>query len=636
MTTLAARLAAANIRRVLIVDDVFDLVPLSADLTLDDQAWTSFFDDALPGDHAVLQELYHPYQNTEATELAASNEFVAVLWNNKARFRDEHIGPVFERYISDMARDAEYAAALRGQLEDLGLECDEAGRDFEGKAAGVDLIIIDLFLGSQQDDGAIDLSKSVLKKVVQSRPSQPPLVLLMSRSTRLNQKREEFRDQTGLLQSGFRVVQKADLAQPARLQSILARFELHKTDFDRLALFLDQWQRGAYAAVDRTAAQMRELDLSDIGQIRHLLLAAEQEATGNYIVDVFDRVLQHEVESEGGLIDAAIALNEVTSEQYPPPHLSGSLELQKLVYKTLFQHTERLKLGASEGSNVSFGDVLRLSERVALEDIPFQDLDRAKVLAILTPACDLQRKGAKRVLLLVGTLKALGPADWKYDDSHTKTAVIELDSSRFWVQWDLKHVETISHDKLDAALQTGRLSIVGRLREVHALELQQKLLANLGRIGLPAAMPAAFPINVEVCFAGADKKPKNLVVEGLDAGGVCYVGRSGSVLVLTEPVCDNIQAALKNLNLDLVNEVSRPAFDRLRHSDDLAVILSKGLSLPNPTAQNLQAIKSPSVTEGNGLVVGFVARNRADDLAVPNGDLAKAGIIILTRDPPKA
>ncbi|WCK17096.1 hypothetical protein [Agrobacterium tumefaciens] len=635
MTSLIERLAAANIRRVLIVDDVFDPVPLSADLALDDQAWTSFFDDALAEDQTVLQELFPAYEETEANELATSNEFVALLWNNRARFRDEHIGPVFERYISDMARDAEYAAGLRAQLEALGLECSEAGRDFEGMAAPADLIIIDLFLGSQQDNGAIDLSKSVLKKVVQARPAQPPLVLLMSRSSRLNQKREEFRDQTGLLQSGFRVVQKSDLAQPERLQAILSRFELHKLDFDRLALFLDQWQRGAHAAVDRTAAQMRQLDLSDIGQIRHLLLAAEQEATGNYIVDVFDRVLQHEVESEAGLIDSAIALNEVTSDQYPPPHLSGSLELQKLVFKTLFQHTERLKLSASEGSNVSFGDVLRLNEGVALENVPFQDLDRTQVLAVLTPACDLQRKGAKRILLLTGTLKALGPADWKYDDAHTKTAVIELDSTRFWVQWDLKFVETISHDKLDAAFETGRLSIVGRLREVHALELQQKLLSNLGRIGLPAVMPAAFPINVEVCFTGADKKPTPLVVPGLDAGGVCYVGRSGSVLVLTEPVCDNIQAALKNLNLELVNEASRPAFDRLRQTDDLAVILSKGLTLPNPTAQNLQSIKSPSVTEGNGLVVGFVARNRGDNQAVSNGDLAKAGIIILTRDLPK-
>jgi hypothetical protein len=39
---------------------------------------------------------------------------------------------------------------IEGQLNDLGLECRRAGRQFAAQATNADLLIVDLFLGSAQ------------------------------------------------------------------------------------------------------------------------------------------------------------------------------------------------------------------------------------------------------------------------------------------------------------------------------------------------------------------------------------------------------------------------------------------------------------------------------------------------------
>src|SRR6185369_17579769 len=120
----------------------------------------------------------------------------------------------------------------------------------------------------------------------------------------------------------------------------------------KLASFLSAWNYGLNKACERTSMLIRRLDLADYAQIRQLLLSAEGAPTGSYLVDVFDLVLQHEIESETPIINAAIALNSLTSETYPPPYVGGSRDLQNLVYRSLLQGRERLRLVGAEASLV--------------------------------------------------------------------------------------------------------------------------------------------------------------------------------------------------------------------------------------------------------------------------------------------
>lgn len=641
MAGLSEALAEAGIRDALIVDDAFDPIPTANDIQLEADEWTFFFDDLDADEKERLKGWFPQYEEMAPDELAASNSFVAALWQHRTEIRAEVIDRLFARYEADMKSDAVILEKLRVQIEGLGLACTVVGRDFKDKALAADLIIIDLFLSSRQDAGSLDLSKTVLADVIRQRRANPPLVVLMSRSGRLEQKREEFRDEVRLLESGFRIIHKPDLE--TKLAGILTRFTLHRDDFRRLAKFLDAWQGGVQAAAERASAQMRSLDLSDFGQIQHLLLSAEGELPGNYIVDVFDRVLQHEVEREAGIISAAVELNGLTSASYPPPHLAGSPDLQVLMYRTLFQHPERLRLTGSEGSKIAFGDVLRMPAGLRKQVYPIAGITSDHVMVVLTPACDLQRQAARRVLLLVGVLKPLEAKDWRLGDDPVRTSVAEFGEQRYWIHWDLKFVDAISHDKLTKALAKDRLKIVARLREAHALELQQKVLSNLGRVGLPAMMPATFPVGVDICYLGPGRSPVSLEIPGLDAGGVSFMGRElikregkddeskeSSRLVLAEPVVDAIVAAVGALDLAGVAEESREAVQFLKDNDDLAVILTKSLKLPVPP--NKQKIMSTSVTEGNGRVVGWVSRNGDRAAQLNAGDARKSGVLIYVTD----
>jgi len=640
VTTLAKLLEAKAVRRALVVDDAYDPLPRAADLTIDRNEWTNFFDDLQDGDVAVIREFAPEYDELPTADLPGNDSFVAGLWQYRTKLRPELINPVFVRYDTDMTTDLAYVNALVAELRDLGLEVETSGRAFEQQAAAADLIVIDLFLGSVQDANAIEESKAKLRRVIDARRGAPPLVVLMSRSGRLEEKREEFRDSTGLLASAFRIVRKADLRADGKLARLLRRLALHRTDSARLAAFIDAWQRGVSEATARTATLMRTLDLPDYAQIQQLLLSEEGEPTGSYIVDIFDRVLQHEIEREATIIDAAISLNDITSDEYPPPYVVGSPDLQQLVYRSLFQNAERLRLTGTAGG-VAFGDILRPVPRAGDPPLPspIADIGADHVLAVLTPACDLQRSGAKRVLLLVGELKSLGARDWSYEEDPIRTPVFELDETRYWIKWDLKHIDTISHDTLAAARETnGGLALIGRLREAHALELQQKMLSAMGRVGLPAPMPATFRMRVRIAYPDPDRIPIQLNIPALDNEGVCFVGRPGSAkmrLVLSEDGCDAVSAAIAALDPVQVNPNTASALQYLKDNPgELVDALSIGLLLPAPDAANYKLIPSPSgaVIGQNLRNIGLILRNGREDAAIEGNQIPKAGFIVQVRD----
>lgn len=640
MTTLAELLAEKEILRALVVDDAYDPLPRAADLTIDVDEWTNFFDDLQDADAGIIRGFAPEYDALPTAELPASNSFVATLWRNRNSLRPELIDPVFARYDADMATDLAYVDALVAELQALGLQVETAGRNFQQQAAAVDLIVIDLFLGSVQDADAIAESKSKLRQVIDLRRGRPPLVILMSRSGRLEEKREEFRDSTGLLASGFRIVRKADLRADGKLARLLRRLAFHRSDSARLAAFMDAWQLGISDATARTVGLMRTLDLPDYAQIQQLLLSEEGEPTGSYIVDVFDRVLQHEIEREAAIINAAIALNEITSTEYPPPYVVGSPDLQQLVYRSLFQNAERLRLTGPAGG-VAFGDILRPVPRPGDPPLPnpIADVGSDHVLAVLTPACDLQRGGAKRVLLLVGELRPLGARDWSYADDPVRTPVIELEATRYWIKWDLKHVDTISHEVLGASLAAdGGLALVGRLREAHALELQQKMLSAMGRVGLPALMPATFAMQVQVAYAGPDRAPVPIAIPALQNDGVCFVGRPGTAkmrLVLSEDAGEAVSAAVAALDVATVHPNSADALRYLQDNPgELLDALATGLPLPAPDATTYKQIPSPSgaLIGQNLRNIGLILRNGNEDALIDGGLIPKAGIVVITRD----
>jgi len=637
--SLSELLADKGIRCALIVDDVCDSVPTVNDIDPANDAWPIFNDDLQEEHRKKISGVYPQAENGRFDELIADDGYIAAVWSLRDEL-GEISDPVFATYIADQESDQHYINRAVEKLEALGLTCETAGRNFTSAAQPVDLILIDLFFSKTQDDSSLDESKTKLQQALATRRDNPPLVILMSRSPRLESKRDEFRDDVGLLDSAFRIIKKSDLEDTDRLERQLERLAENATDSRKLSTFFYALENSMEKATIRTLELFRKLRLSDVGQIQQLLLSAEGEPTGSYLVDVFDRVLQHEIEREAAIIDAALDLNKFSAASHPPPYIAGSPELQELVERILTQNAERLRLPGALEATVTFGDVLKMTDNAnadRLKSILLVDTDPDKVMLILTPACDLQRSGAPRILLLVGTLNPLGAHAWSYKEG-TRTPVIRISNELCWIKWNLKHIDTVSHEQLGQVFENGDLAVVARLRETHVLELQQRVLSGLGRVGMVAMLPATFTVDLEVYYANAEGVPTRLDVHALTDGAVCFVGRdevSNPVLrlIMTDHSCDGIIDAVATLDEAQVAGRARTAFTHVRNTPDLRHMLTSGLSLKNARDNGWFHIPSETRAENGVSKMGLLAWNyTVSTEELGNKDLSKAGIILLVKD----
>jgi hypothetical protein len=655
MSEISDLLVERNVRRAVIVDDAYDETPLSADLASHEENWTQFFDDLNEVDRTRLRAIYPTYDEKTGGELRTADDFIAALWREQATLRPEIINPLLDPYKAAKTSDLAYLEVLTTGLRAAGLECEFAGRAFHAKAVVADLIVIDLFLGAAQDEQAIRASSAGLKGVMDARRDRPPLVLLMSRSPRLVARRAEFRDLSGCLEATFRIVSKLELAEAGRLVRLLHRLAAPYADALRLATFVNAWEEGLAKAGARTAKLIRMLDIADHAQIRQLLLNAEGQPLGSYLVDVFDRVLQHELEREAKIIDTAIEVNKLKDDEYPPPYVAGTPDLQVLAFRSIFEHPERLRLPQAEGSRVSFGDILRRKPVVAAEaPIPgavpvarpprrFDEVTSRGVLVVMTPACDLQRNEAKGILMLHGELSPLEASNWLYVDHPIRTPIIEFTpTERYWIRWNLKHIETVGHVDLTELLDAADgFTVVARLRDSQALELQQKLLSSLGRVGLLSPMPGTFAAKVEVYLPGPDRKLMRVEVPGMAPDcGVCFVGRGGERemrLMFCENDCESICKAVAGFDPALIHSDARALGRSLGETGVMLKALEKGILLPSPNSQEFKPIlvKGPPGAEGQpsaDVPIGLVRRGETlQGTDIGSGHVKKAGIVLAVK-----
>jgi hypothetical protein len=655
MAELAEILASANITKALIVDDAIDEVPRADDLSLDGALWTQFFDDLSGPDKAALTAAFPEFAVLDAEDLQKADSFVGCLWANKGVIAPALCNILFARYVADMQADADHLNVLRAQLEGAGLACDAVGRDFVAAVADADIVFMDLYLCSAQRSDDIKVSIEGLASAIEKRRTKPPLVVLMSRSNRLEEKRVDFRNDTKLFESTFRVLAKSEIQLDGVVQRIVGRLATHYQKSLKLSEFVCAWEDGLDAARDRTTKLIRKLGLSDLAQIQHLLLSAEGEPMGSYLVDVFDKALQHEIEGNSDIIDTALALNDLDSSKFPAPLVAGANDLLEFVEHSLFHNRARLKLPGAIGSSVSFGDVLRrklsasvpvadaaLDAAVAEKPLTLPEIQSNMVMAVLSPACDLQRNQLKRVLLLVGELHVLKTEAWSAKNSGAKTPVFDIgDGVRRFIQWNLKHILTLTHDELNEFLLSEQPTFerVGRLRDMHALEIQQKLLSSMGRVGLAAPMPATHAVRIQAFTVDTNNKLRNLNIASLEDGGVCFIGRTSDgldhleKLILTERGCEDICRAIDLIDIDTVHEKTRDILKSIQKSTVLYETLERGIVVGKINNQSFQEFKSDK-----DVTLGVVARNKKQIEAITldkKRELPFGGLVLIAHDGPE-
>lgn len=625
----------------LIVDDGYDEVPKAQDLVKQGAAWENFFADVGEDDKALIIEAFPRYEEIDGDDLKMSDEFVATVWSLREKLHRELSQPLFEEYDQASKTDKVFLSKLEAALHAVGIETIPAGRNIPENGKTVSIIFADLFLGSAQNDSDLEDSLIRLKNLLTGREASPPLVILMSSSPRLAEKKTYFRDKAHLLGAMFRVLGKEDLINETRFGQVLSILALHHEDALRLASFLHCWDVGLDAAKSRFLTTIRRLDLADYAQVRQLLLNFEGQPLGSYVLDVFDRMLQHEIEADAATIKAAKELNEIQPNSYPLPYIAGTPDLQQLVYQTIYQNPKRLEVpGTESGAPVAFGDILvkRTSLQAPVAGASLAPVD-SDVLVVLTPACDLARTDFRQALMISGKLEPLLPKAWTYKPTGTKTPIVILpDGRRMWIRWDLKDIQTVKRDELNAWLADGSThQILIRLRETHAIELQQKLLADLGRVGLVAQMPASFAVSVEAFTLDIEAKLQPLALPTLQLeGGVCFMGRdkdgkSMSRLGLSEAAVDELTVAIAGIDKETIHQKSRDTLGRLKNGPNF----STSLPVPDFDKKGFTTLtRDAKDAEGKAVqqVIGLIARNVSEDIELKGDEQKNGAIVLVVRD----
>lgn len=622
--TIAELVKAAGFEKALIIDDAIDEVPTAADLAMDADAWSIFVAD-IGDDIEHVEAAFPDYKNLDGNALRDSNEFVQAMYGLKDKLRPDLWNTLFQAYERDQASDREFLRKLEKRLVDVGLQVATTGRSASDAGRDCSIVFADLFLGASQQDFDIAASVDRLVKLMSSRRDQPPAVVLMSRSPLLKDKKERFRDDAKMVGAMFRVYGKQDLLEGSTVETVLERLATHYADAVRVTSFLNAWESGLDDAKTDFMKLIRRLDLSDYSKIREVLLDAEGQPLGSYMLDVFDRVLQHHIEGQAPTITSAIELSRIDADKYPAPYIAGSADLQELVTRVLWQNPDRLKVpGNTAGMPVSFGDVLvrkaRLDPTLRQESASLQP----DALVVLTPACDLVRKPERRRVLLVGgTMKPIDSKTWRYKPKGVSTAILQLRGQpRMFVEWDFDDHRMLSRDEIAALIkEDGPYGIGLRFRESNALELQQRLLSDMGRVGLLSTMPFTFPVEVRLLTANTQGGVLPIDLPALAAdGGVWITGRDSkgydlSRLILTETSIDEILGAVEKIDEGQIPERAKETLKRLQASTSFRTLLQRGLNQPQPIRKGtLAELKVPGPRPENGSpaseeTIGLVVRN---------------------------
>ena len=573
------RVTTAGIHSAIIVDDGYDEIPLVDEIRDEDQ-WDSFFDDTQGENAEQIVAFFPDYSSSDREDLKSDQCFIDALWQNRDAIRTL-LGGLFDNYENKAADNAPFLTAAEEALTVLGISFTTHGRDFVDAAVDADLILIDLFLGIQQGASDREFTVERLKEAISRRKGSLPSIILISQIPTIDELARGFRSDVQLHASSFRYVHKPDIRKPGRVQGLILTLAAHRADSQALATFVETWERMAIEAVGKAASALRKIDIDDLQHIRTMLLRFEGVNTSSYILDVFDRVLQYEIEAHNEVLDAAIPLDEMADDP-PPLMISNDRDTYSILERTLFINPSRRSHATGAVWPITFGDILGSKPGSNVKQRGFFSGREDLVFFVASPECDLIRKdGLKTALLIAGTLEEIDMAKPVLGVSGSTTPILSLDDAkRFQVKWDFGDLRTVNLSRAKGLLKTnGDAVVLGRLRDVSALSLRQQLLGTMGRVGEIAPAPRSFTFNAEVYIALQDGSSQKLPLPvGVQLRGNMLVPRKALFAnLIFDSSCENdLTAAILNLDVTTVADGSKAMLTKLKEQTQLRKLFRSG------------------------------------------------------------
>jgi hypothetical protein len=607
---LRAILTREGITTAAIIDDVYDDTPTFHDI--DDASWGFFLDDHTEDDITIIREGYRITDpESRWAELRGDDSFIKFLWERKED--SGTLRALFRSFGERQRVGKAQLEPLRGLLfDDLGLQGGTYGANTQ-EDVNAQLVFLDLFLGAQQDEAARNKALNRVKATVDVRREAPPLLVLMSSSARLHNMRDEFRDDAELMGCQFRTLQKASLENLAEVYELLYRLTFTYQNSLMLSSFLELWHQALHEATTRFLKTARRLDLRDYADLQTMVLNAEDEVIGAYLLEVFGKYFQFELEEDGRLSAAALKLNELEFDSYPAPHFLPAPVSADIADGVLFRSSKIL----SKAEPLQFGDVLFSTRVDALGEgteppANFAIGERIALLA-LTAACDLRHGYAKRLFFIAGIAKPSELLLHKRPDA-LLTPILKHEGKPYVIEWDVGAPVAWSLNDLEKYLnfETPSFERVRRFRSLFSLQLQQRFTSSLSRVGTPVMPPMQHATGATISYRDTNGLLHSLVTIARDERkAVLLVGRDERKLVdrlvLDSEIVSDLKVQMQKVQPDNVAPSHRQKWVAAINNREMFLTMEQGLfysrnGLERSFRQkeyDILTIFGPYVEEGN-------------------------------------
>ncbi len=546
---------------------------------MDAGGWEILFDDAIGPIRERLIALYPSFSVADREDLKRDQNFINALWGAKDELSDL-VEELFDDYELKSSENTEFLKAVEDTLDELGIPYKKCGRKFIHDATSADLIIIDLFLGMQQGAPEYEVTVKGLKEAVKDRSSTPPSIVLMSRIPNVSDYSKDFRRDVGLHASTCKYIKKENIKQAGHLDSLIIKLAKHRADSHVLASFLETWKRQAKHSVDVAASELLRIDIDDLQYIK-TLMREEGVTTSSYMLDVFERVLQYEIEDENEVMLAAAKIDAV-DERPAPLAIAADKDSSRILQRLQYVNPVRIQRNTGAEWPVTFGDIIAPAKDkpVSKQGIFSGDIDR--VFFVASPECDLVRPNKlQSALLISGTRR---PISWKDGmlSTDTLTPIFSPDGeNQFQIRWNFGEHLSVSLRQLRNLLKEGgKANVVARMRDVSALSLRQRFINNLSRVAEVAPPLKQHPVKIALYYpAGEGDITELQLTDGNSIDGMWLQNRKGdkATLIIDQAYELPIVAALRDIDESTVKSQSRGCIKQAKEQNFMEQIYSLGL-----------------------------------------------------------
>ena len=561
---VAVRLSKKGIKRVLIVDDAFDL-PTRSDLPHNELA--EFWDDLESEQLEMLEKIMG---SIPASEEKIDDAGVAALYDQR-----DSLGPLqvaFDTHLRAPLRNRHgHLDPLVEELKYLGLDVVTIGTTDQVDPGHAQLIFLDYYLGDPRVDASVEAARASVSKLLSLYPvgSEKPLVVLMSSDGDVKTLAENFRSQTGIVGGMFYFLPKSDLTDRVKLLLDLDMLAMALPDGHRIQKFMDTIENKMDGAVLQFLTDIKRLSIDDYVYIQRLSLQADGHPLGDYLLWLYSAFFGHLL-FENALGTERRELDRLTFEDWVPSQVLPSTQLTAMYHAALFDTTvgtlgphprwgKRAEEGMppleQSGAALGQGEQLATPQSVldnVLEDsksaddqedynsnaeVPsptnddsveackalpyfnmgdiFLNSNLSEVLMVCNPACDLEfapddkrlPNSQDSIMFIPGALEKLGEPSGK---PTLRTELFKYGEESYRILWQPKQLRAIPYEKVEKWLSKREFARVARLRMPFSLEIQHDFANQLTRVGVPVPPPFYRPLQVALFRRGSEGNHDNL------------------------------------------------------------------------------------------------------------------------------